>query len=116
MPLAQIVLILSLVLFSAAFLTWAAYTHRISAALTFIWYILCLVLAGAVFRYDYVVKLSLFFHATPSILILTIVVFWLIIFLFYQLMKINMLFRQNKILIQEIALLRAEKSGSQPEP
>ena len=112
MPFIQLLLIFSFIILSSIFLTYYVFKNRISASLTFIWFMICFVLAFMSLNYRLIMGLGELFHATPSILLLTIVIFGLIIFVFYLLVKINTLFRWNKNIIQEIAILKQLKSSS----
>ena len=113
MPFTQLFLIFSFIMLSSIFLTYYVFKNKISASLTFVWFMICLVLAFMSLNYRFIQGLGKFFNATPSILLLTIIIFGLIIFVFYLLVKINTLFQWNKNIIQEIAILKQEKGLSE---
>jgi len=112
MPFSQLFLLFSFFILSSIFLIYYVFKNKISTSLTFIWFMICIVLSFMSLNYRFLQGLGELFHATPSILILTIIIFGLIIFVFYLLVKLNTLFQWEKNIIQEIAILKSEKGFS----
>lgn len=109
MPLSQLILLFSIIIFSSIFLIYYVFKNKISTSLTFIWFVICFILSFISLNYSIIIRIGELFQATPSILILTIIIFGIIIFLFYLLVKINTLLQWNKNIIQEIAIMGQEK-------
>jgi hypothetical protein len=111
MPLNSLIVILFFCAMVSCTTAYLAFVRKISSALTFFWFSLCIIVAFFAVDNTSLAWVCKIFSANPSTVILSVFVVMLIGFIFYLLIKVNRATVSLKNLVQEITIRLPKREG-----